>query len=93
MADSVVAVKNIIKVKAKRKNKLSYHEKRELNELPAKIEKLEAEIAALHKRMSDPDFYKDSNAVIKANRQLQETESILEQAYNRWQELEALDQE
>ncbi|MCB0281445.1 MAG: ATP-binding cassette domain-containing protein [Calditrichaeota bacterium] len=79
--------------KAKRKNKLSYHEKRELNELPAKIEKLEAEITALHESMSDPDFYKDSNAVIKANRQLQETESILEQAYNRWQELEALDQE
>ena len=79
--------------KAKRKSKLSFKDARELQELPVKIEKLEAEIAALHVKMSDPDFYKNNDVVIKANAQLEKTEDELEQAYERWQELEALGQE
>lgn len=76
--------------KAKRKSKLSFKDTRELQELPVKIEKMEAEIAALHVKMSEPDFYKNNDEVIKANAQLEKTEDELEQAYERWQELEAL---
>src|SRR5215471_389073 len=40
------------------KRRLSYHEQRELEALPGKIEALEAEQAELHARMGDGDFYR-----------------------------------
>ncbi len=46
---SVTPVSNI--------KKLSYNEKRELEQLPKEIEALEEEIAQLHQIMSDSDFY------------------------------------
>ncbi len=74
--------------KAGRKEKLSFNDAKELKSLPAKIEKLETDIAALHAKMSEPGFYKNSDEVIKSNNQLKKFESELAQAFARWEELE-----
>ncbi|MDF1821309.1 MAG: ATP-binding cassette domain-containing protein [Alcanivoracaceae bacterium] len=70
--------------------KLSYKDKRELEELPALIESLESEIAALHETLGNPDFFRDSPADVISNttETLQQREQALEQAYQRWSELE-----
>ncbi len=70
--------------------RLSFKEKHELEKLPAKIEQLEAQIAALHDTMADPDYYKQPGALQAANQtQLSELEQELAQAFERWEELEA----
>ncbi|MDN3518682.1 ATP-binding cassette domain-containing protein [Aquisalimonas lutea] len=69
--------------------KLSYKEKRELEQLPGRIEALEAEQAELSERMADPAFHRqEADAVARATQRLQEVEQELEQAYQRWAELE-----
>jgi ATP-binding cassette subfamily F protein uup len=77
------------KKKAKRKIKLSFNDTKELNALPVKIEKLETKIAVLHAKMSEPDFYKKPEEVIKSKAKLKEIELELGQAYGRWEELES----
>ena len=73
------------------KRRLNYNEKRELTELPQKIEKLEAEVAAFHKKMADPEFYQRSgDAVAEETRKLKELEDTLTETYQRWEELESL---
>ena len=80
--------KEIKKEKPKKKTKLSYKEQRELDTLPDKIEKLEAEQEYLQQEVSEPDFYKQQQDVIdKALKRLAELEKELEQAYQRWEEL------
>jgi ATP-binding cassette subfamily F protein uup len=70
--------------------KLSYKDKRELDSLPKKIEELDAELAAAHAAVVDPEFYQQDGAVIaEANKRLQQLEHELEQAYARWEELES----
>lgn len=71
------------------KKKLSYKEQQELKELPARIETLEQEIAALQARMSDPAFFKSDPATVTATTTaLAEKEQSLEMAFGRWSELE-----
>jgi ATP-binding cassette subfamily F protein uup len=71
--------------------KLSYRDQRELDSLPAEIEKLEAAIAALQTRVSEPGFYaQDSGAVREALDRLAATEAELEKRVERWGELETL---
>jgi ABC transport system ATP-binding/permease protein len=71
------------------KKKLSYKEQQELKELPARIEQLETEIAALQQTLSDPDFFKQDPARVTATTSaLTEKEQALEQAFQRWSELE-----
>lgn len=71
------------------RKKLSYKDQRELDGLPAKIEKLETEIAALHELMGQPDFYqKPKEELAATGSQLKQLESDLEHAFERWQELE-----
>ena len=80
--------KEIKKEKPKQKTKLSYKEQRELDTLPDKIEKLEAEQEYLQQEVSEPDFYKQQQDVFdKALKRLAELEKELEQAYQRWEEL------
>jgi len=71
--------------------KLSFKEKRELEELPGRIESLEAEHARLTNMLGDPTFYQRDNAEISntVNR-LKELEEELAQAYQRWEELEQI---
>ncbi|MBI3170615.1 MAG: ATP-binding cassette domain-containing protein [Chloroflexi bacterium] len=70
--------------------KLSYNEKRELEELPKRIEKLEEEQKQLTLKMEAPSFYQQESAVItQAVERLEEIHKELSQAYERWGELEA----
>ena len=70
--------------------KLSYKDKRELEQLPGLIESLEAEIASLHETLGNPDFFRDNPAdvISETTQTLQQREQELEQAYQRWGELE-----
>nr|ELR5228436.1 ABC transporter ATP-binding protein [Providencia rettgeri] len=75
----------------KRANKLSYNLLRELEQLPAKLEQLEAKIEALQATIGDADFFNQPHEVTeKALTNLAAKESELEQAFDRWQELELL---
>ena len=76
--------------------KLSYKEqrqlealKRELIELPGRIESLEAEQHALTARMAETSFYQqDSAEIARSANRLKELEDELAQAFARWEELE-----
>jgi len=71
------------------RKKLSYKDQRELEQLPARIEQLEADLDAVQTRMSDPDFYKGEPADISAAQTRQsELEQQLEEAFSRWDELD-----
>ncbi len=79
-------------VKPPSKPKLSFHEKRELEALPAKIEEAEKQVARLHSKMAAADFYKSpSEQIAAAASKLTELERELEKMYDRWQHLESLD--
>ncbi|HEU4664418.1 MAG TPA: ATP-binding cassette domain-containing protein [Dokdonella sp.] len=72
------------------KRKLSYKESRELDELPARIETLEARIAAIGEAMQETDFYQqDSARIVAANDELAALQGELDAAYARWAELDA----
>ncbi len=69
----------------------SFKEKRDLAELPARIERLEAEKDALFELMGAVDFYRaPAEDVARAKRRLAELDDTIHAAYARWQELEAL---
>lgn len=69
--------------------KLSYNEKRELEELPKQIEKLEEEQKQLTLKMEAPSFYQQEGAVItQAVERLEQIHKELAQAYERWGELD-----
>jgi ATP-binding cassette subfamily F protein uup len=79
-----------IQSRADRPRKLSYKEQRELENLPQAIEDLEAELAELHGRMAEPDFYRqDGDRITAAMDRLERIKRELESSYARWQELES----
>jgi len=70
--------------------KLSYKDQRELGNLPAKIEKLDLQLAQLEEQMSAPGFYEsDYEQVQGVSRELAEVQHKLEAAFDRWDKLEA----
>ena len=70
--------------------KLSYKEKRELEQLPGLIEQLETELESLQAQVNAADFFKQSAEQTQSTlNQLQQTESKLAHAYARWEELDA----
>ena len=73
--------------------KLSYKEKLELEALPGTINDLEERIAALHVSMNKPDFYNDKVAADKAIKNAETFQQQLDNAYARWETLEALSPE
>ena len=78
-------------VPKKKAQKLSYKDKRQLDQLPARIESLETEIGTLHERMADASFYRHSaEEIATAQKRLRELETNVAAAYLRWQELEQL---
>ncbi|RFA26192.1 ABC transporter ATP-binding protein [Alkalilimnicola ehrlichii] len=73
-----------------RKAKLGYKEQRELDALPQQIETLEAELSDLHQLLADDKLYREgTEAITSAQARLAETEQALEDAYARWEALEA----
>ncbi|WP_435246966.1 ABC transporter ATP-binding protein [Vibrio sp. nBUS_14] len=80
-------------VKAKPK-KLSYKLQRELETLPLRLEELETEIETLQQEVNDPDFFSKSvEQTQPVLNKLSAVEQELEVAFERWEELEALQQE
>lgn len=76
--------------KRSQSKKLSYKEQRELETLPARIETLEEEQAELTEQSADPAFYQQERSETEQLlARLADLESELEEAYNRWEELES----
>jgi len=74
-----------------KQRKLTFKEQKELDELPKRIEELEAEQQRLHATMADPAFYRESgNKVASTTTRLENVEKELATVYKRWEELEAL---
>jgi len=79
------------KIRARKARKLTYKENLELEGLPGRIEALEADIAALHEQMNDPDFYLGGHTVVaQAAVRLEVLEAELDALLIRWDELEEL---
>jgi ATP-binding cassette subfamily F protein uup len=79
------------KSKTRPSQKLGYMQQREMQELPQKIEALEAKHKELFAILSDPLFYKKEKeeiAGVKAD--LDRVEGEIETAYRRWEELETI---
>jgi ATP-binding cassette subfamily F protein uup len=74
---------------APKPRKLSYKEQRELDSLPATIQRLEAEQAALTAAIADPELFRrnlaEANAAVA---RLQAVGKELEAAFARWEALE-----
>ena len=72
------------------KARLSYNERRELADMPEKIQRLEAEQLELQAALAGPDLFKNDPARgAAALRRLQSLAAELENAYARWDELES----
>lgn len=71
--------------------KLTFREKRELAELPQRIESMEAEQQALYQTLAAPAFYQQRGAgTAGINNRLAELEAALLVAYQQWEKLETL---
>ncbi|MGN6513725.1 MAG: ATP-binding cassette domain-containing protein [Lysobacteraceae bacterium] len=71
------------------RRKLGYKDARELEQLPARIEALEARLAELAALSGDPAFYqRDAAAITAHNAALARAQAELDAAYARWAELE-----
>src|SRR5690606_9726420 len=71
------------------RQRLSYKEKRELEELPARIDTIEAEIRSIEGRLADPAFYREPGDVVSSTvARLESLQGDLQAAYERWDELE-----
>jgi len=70
--------------------KRSYSEKRELEQLPGKIESMEIEIASIHEVMADPGYYQQpADKIASDASRLKQLQDRLALAFSRWEELEA----
>lgn len=79
---------------AKKKVKLSYHEQRELAQLPSQIEQLELAIADLQAQIGHSDFFNQPHEVTSPIlTDLANKEAELEAIFARWEALESLSQQ
>ncbi|NBC48586.1 MAG: ATP-binding cassette domain-containing protein [Gammaproteobacteria bacterium] len=70
--------------------KLSYKDQRALEQLPQRIEALEAEVEQLHATLGDPALYQGPATEVTATQaRLAEVEAELAECYDRWEALEA----
>ena len=68
--------------------RLSYAEKKELEELPDRIDALETELAAVEARLADPATYRDdADAVPQLSKEAAELPPRIEALFTRWEEL------
>lgn len=70
--------------------KLSYKLNLELEALPAKIEELELLMTGYNDQINSPGFYDNSDDSAQVLAQVKETQTNLDNAYARWDELESL---
>ena len=80
-----------VRVKEPKKRKLLNKEREALKELPKKIEQMEEERDRITSAMQSPDYYRNTeNDPLGDQAQLETLEIEIAQAYERWEELEAL---
>jgi len=73
------------------KTRFSYNQKRELEQLPSMIEKLGQEISIIEAKMADPSFYENHpQDFLRLTDELSQKRHQLDQAENRWLELEEI---
>ncbi|MBM4002785.1 MAG: ATP-binding cassette domain-containing protein [Planctomycetes bacterium] len=71
------------------KRRRTFKERQEYAAIPATIERLEAEIAALHAEMASPEFYQQPGEKIASEQaRLKGLETDLSAVFERWEELE-----
>jgi ATP-binding cassette subfamily F protein uup len=76
---------------AKPARKASFKERRELDDLPARIEALEGEKETLFELMAAPGFYATPpEEIARAQKRVDALDDSIHRAYARWSELEAL---
>ena len=81
----------VVRVAKNEPKKISYKLQRELELLPAEIERLETELGGIHERMADPAFYQLPAAEITAvSTRASNLQASMEVAFRRWEELESL---
>ncbi len=77
--------------KSKASFKLSYKDQRELDQLPAEIERIEAQVRDLQHTVAQAEFYSQDETVVQQTLAgLSKAESQLESRIDRWVELEQL---
>ncbi len=74
---------------APKKQKLSYKEKTEYQNIEKKIQKAEAEVERLHKLLESPTLSDDTNRLQEVCNELKKNQDEIERLYMRWQELES----
>ncbi len=74
--------------KVERGSKLSFKERQELSDLPARIERMEVERAALEEKVAHPDAWRTGEGA-ELTRALDALAQTIEAAYARWEALEA----
>lgn len=90
-SEELVSIKEKSSYEKKRSVKLSYNQLRELEQLPAKIEQLEALLAKLQAQIDESTFFSQPHSVTHAVlSQLNDTQQQLDAAFTRWEELETL---
>jgi len=79
------------KPRSRPSQKLGYMQKREMQDLPQKIEALESKQKELFAILSDPLFYKtEKDEIARVKSDLDRVEGEIETAYRRWEELETM---
>ncbi|MCB1135234.1 MAG: ABC-F family ATP-binding cassette domain-containing protein [Chlamydiia bacterium] len=82
--------KDVQRPAAAKARKLSYMEKRELEQMESAIEKAEAELEAAQAKASDPSIVSDAERLTDACRVMQQAQERIDSLYRRWEELEEL---
>lgn len=86
--------KNRPSVREKKKSKkLSYMDQREYDSIESKILPLEERLEELETLLADPEVVADHDRIGKYWDEQQKLQSTVEQLYDRWQELESMQQE
>ena len=76
---------------SRKPRKFLNRERRELEEIPGRIEELETEQEQLSQILADPELYQDETGRLSATRnRIGEIQTELDRLYRRWEELEAL---
>ena len=73
-----------------KKKKRSFNEEREYSSLMEKIEKLEKEIADFQTELSKPEVYTNAALIVELQKKISDDETLLEQAYERFEILDNL---
>jgi ATP-binding cassette subfamily F protein uup len=82
------------KEKTEKPRKLSFKERKDLDEMPGLIERLEKEQEELYLTMTDPEYYKKTAEEIKTiNERSEKIKEELSTAFDRWDFLDQLKKE